>query len=57
MEDHEHDYDWFNPVLGSEDDLDEVLACVVCGRVKWTAQDIKKSESLGELFGCKEKNS
>ena len=40
------DWEWFNPDIHSNDDMDEVLACTECGKVKWTAREIAaKSEA------------
>ena len=37
---HHPDFEWFNPYLDSDDDMDEVLACTECGWVKWTAREV-----------------
>ncbi len=40
------DFVWFNPDIHSNDDMDEVLACTKCGKIKWTAREITaKSET------------
>lgn len=38
------DFDWFNPDINSDNDMDEVLACTECGRIKWTARELEKRE-------------
>lgn len=35
------DFDWFQPNLDTDDSADEVLACTECGRVKWTAREVR----------------
>lgn len=51
-DEHVCDFDWINPYLDSTDEMDEVLVCIFCGRVQWTARQIasKGNESLGEFL-------
>jgi hypothetical protein len=43
------DFDWINPYLDSDDDMDEVLACTECGYVQWTAREIHATP-LGDVL-------